>query len=175
MRKYRDIRSNLSMYGMLRDFGNRHFSIRFDESHVLFTIGNRFESVNRSFDSESEKGGIIVFSTDVNAVKQSDNKIIDWVTKKWKTLRNRLLKGGMLDKVADRNDVSAMTVGKFLQGRYKSNNGSVFTENSVSVEVLGVDDKTLFQMAEDICKDFDQECVLVKSYKDGGIYFVDLN
>ena len=141
----------------------------------MFTIGNRFESVNRSFDSESEKGGIIVFSTDVNAVSQSDNKIVDWVTKKWKTLRNRLLKGGMLDKVADRNGVSAMTVGKFLQGRYKSNNGSVFTENSVSVEVLGVDDKTLFQMAEDICKDFDQECVLVKSYKDGGIYFVDLN
>lgn len=85
------------------------------------------------------------------------------------------MKGGMLDKVADKNGVSAMTVGKFLQGRYKSNNGSVFTENSVSVEVLGVDDKTLFQMAEDICKDFDQECVLVKSYKDGGIYFVDLN
>ena len=175
MRKYRDIRSNLSMYGMLRDFGNRHFSIRFDESRVIFTIGSLLESVNRSFDGESEKGGIIVFSTDVNAVEQSDNKIIDWVTKKWKTLRNRLLNGGMLDKVADRNGVSAMTVGKFLQGRYKSNNGSVFTENSVSVEILGVDNNMLFQMAEDICKDFDQECVLAKSYNDRGIYFVDQN
>ena len=54
MRKYRDIRSNLSMYGMLRDFGNRRFSIRFDKSRVMFTIGNRFESVNRSIDDESD-------------------------------------------------------------------------------------------------------------------------
>ena len=79
----------------------------------------------------------------------------------------------MLDRIVNKNKIIAMTVGYYLQGRYQSNNGDMFSEQSVSVEILGIDEEKLFAIAEDICRDFKQECVLVKSYRDGGVYFVD--
>ena len=169
----KNIIENRSMFGILRDFGNHPFSIKYDRNKEIFSVSLEEESVNRVFDDE--EGGIIVFSTDVNAVKLSDNQVINWVKKKFYTLKNRLVKGSMLDKIADKNNITAMTVGYYLQGRYKAQNGSVFTEHSLSIEVLGVDTDTLFSLAEDICRDFKQEAVLVKSYHDGGIYFVDNN
>lgn len=173
-RRRRNILENRSMFGTLRDFGNHRFFIGHDSLKEIFSIGQINESVRRCFDDKSERGGIIVFSTDVNAVEQSENKIIDWCMKKYKTIKNRVRNGAMLDKIANRNGITAMTVGKYLQGRYRSQkDGSVFTENSVSVEILGVSDNELFVLAEDIRKEFQQESVLVKSYLDGGVYFVE--
>lgn len=172
---WKNILENRSMFGILRDFGNQRFDIEYDKSKEIFSIGTENEAMKRDFDKENEKGGIIVFSTDLNAVTLSDNKIIDWVKKKYYTLKNRATKGSMLDRIANKNKIIAMTVGYYLQGRYRSNNGEMFSEQSVSVEVLGIDEEKLFTIAEDICRDFKQECVLVKSYRDGGVYFVDNN
>lgn len=170
---WKNIIENRSMFGILRDFGNHPFDIKYNTSKEIFSIGTENEARRREFDKENEKGGIIVFSTDLNAVTLSDNKVINWVKKKYYTLKNRITKGSMLDKIADQKEIIAMTVGYYLQGRYKDNNGNMFSEKSVSVEILGIDEDKLFSIAEDICRDFKQECVLVKSYRDGGVYFVD--
>lgn len=61
----------------------------------------------------------------------------------------------------------------FLNGQYKSNDGRIFDENSLNIEIVGISSETLISIAENICKDFDQECVLVKDYSDNQIYLVN--
>lgn len=45
----------------------------------------------------------------------------------------------MIDKVAHKNEPVGWTIGKYLNGRYRTKNGKTFSENSLSLEIIGVD------------------------------------
>ena len=122
---------------------------------------------------EHTKGGIITFSTDVNSKEQSENTFINWIKQKASTIKNRVLKNKKIDKIAQNHDLVGWTVGKYLRGRYTGKNGKVYDENSVSLEIIGVDSDILLDIAEELCIDFIQESVLVKDYNTGKIFFVD--
>lgn len=94
--------------------------------------------------AENEQGGMIIFSTEVNTVK-----------------------------LAKKYELIGWTVGKFLSGRYTDRTGKVYDENSLTVEVVGINSETLINLAEDICRDFEQETVLVKDYNSQKILFVN--
>ena len=70
------------------------------------------------------------------------------------------------------NDIFAWTVGKYLHGKYKAKDGTIFDENSISVELLNVSIDTIISFAEELCKEFSQETVLVKLYGEDRILFV---
>ena len=70
------------------------------------------------------------------------------------------------------NDIFAWTVGKYLHGKYKTKDGTIFDENSISVEFLNVSIDTIISFAEELCKEFSQEIVLVKLYGEDRILFV---
>ena len=70
------------------------------------------------------------------------------------------------------NDIFAWTIGKYLHGRYKTKDGTIFDENSISVELLNVSIDTIISFAEELCKEFSQETVLVKLYGEDRILFV---
>ena len=124
--------------------------------------------------SENEKGGIIVFSTDVNAEKQSENKIINWLKQKMKTIGNRLNATKKIDKIASDNELVGWTIGHYLNGRYTSpKNGKQYGENSLSLEIIGVNFETLMKIAIEICSSFSQESVLLKDYSSGRVLFFD--
>ncbi len=147
-------------------------SIRFDENKMLsyggcFSEGIMFEP------SEKEKGGIIVFSQEVNAVRLSQNKLINFVKQKLETIKNRLSGKKKIDKIADDNELIGWTVGNYLDGRYKAKNGKMYGEKSLSVEIIGIDTDILIKIAEQLCDAFMQESVLVKDYSTGRIMFVD--
>lgn len=159
--------------GAYNTFGFLANSIRFDESTIIAKSDNLSEAVDWEVEQD-KKGGIIVFSTDVNAIKLSDNALVNWVKQKVHTISNRVGYNKKIDKIASNNkDVYAWTVGKYLHGRYKAKNGQVFDENSLSVEFIGVPTDTLINLAEEICKAFEQESVLVKSYTEDKIFFVN--
>ena len=142
------------------------------EKEIESCQNDLLENIDYEFDNE-EQGGIITFSTDVNAVELSPNKLINWIKQKIKTLENRLLKNKKIDKVANDNGVAAWTVGHYLDGRYKAKNGKNFGENSLSLEIIGITSKQLQKIAEDICNAFDQETVLVKDFIKNKIYLVN--
>ena len=108
---------------------------------------------------------------DENRVICSSNNILAEVDS-----RNRL--GGIIVLSANINDISkcndifAWTVGKYLHGRYKAKDGTIFDENSISVELLNVSVDTIISFAEELCKEFSQETVLVKLYGEDRILFV---
>lgn len=124
--------------------------------------------------SADAKGGIIVFSTDVNAEKQSENKIINWLKQKMLTISNRLNATKKIDKIAADNDLVGWTIGHYLDGRYTSpKNGKQYGENSLSVEMIGVTFEQLVKIAMEICTAFKQESVLLKDFSSGRVLFVD--
>lgn len=124
--------------------------------------------------SANEKGGIITFSTDVNAEKQSENKIVNWLKQKMMTIINRLNATKKIDKIASDNELVGWTIGHYLDGRYTSpKNGKQYGENSLSVEIVGVNFETLMKIAMEICASFSQESVLVKDFSSGRVLFVN--
>ena len=123
--------------------------------------------------AESEQGGMIIFSTEVNAIELSKNKFINWIKQKVESFKNKFKSYDKIDNLAKKYDLVGWTVGKFLSGRYTGRDGKVYDENSLSVEVVGIDSNTLISLAEDICREFDQESVLVKDYNNKKILFVN--
>lgn len=136
-----------------------------------------YSSLNEGIDFEpspNEKGGIIVFSTDVNAEKQSDNKVVNWIKQKMMTISNRLNATKKIDKIASDNELVGWTIGHYLDGRYTSpKNGKQYGEKSLSVEIIGVDFETLMKVAMELCSAFSQESVLVKDFSSGRVLFVN--
>lgn len=146
-------------------------AIKSDKSKCLFSSlneGIQFEP------SPDKKGGIIVFSTDVNAEKQSDNKIVNWLKQKMKTISNRLNATKKIDKIAADNELVGWTIGHYLDGRYTSpKNGKQYGENSLSVEIIGVNFEQLMKISMELCAAFSQESVLLKDFSSGRVLFVD--
>lgn len=162
-----------STMGAYNGFGYLAHSIRYDENKVICSSDNL---LNEDIDWEvdrSKLGGIIVLSTDVNAVSLSANRLANWIKQKWETLKNRISYNKKIDKISKKyDDVFAWTVGKYLHGRYKAKDGTIFDENSISVELLNVSIDTIISFAEELCKEFSQETVLVKLYGEDRILFV---
>jgi hypothetical protein len=133
------------------------------------------------------RGGIIIFSTDVNSLELSDNLLINWLRKKLKTYSNRFFvksKLGSIIKKFNKSDkkigdekiddyIGAFSIGNFFSGRYVGDNGKIFNENSISIEVNGISSKGLIYLAEEIAKDFNQETVLLKDLNVNKIFLVN--
>lgn len=135
-----------------------------------------YSPLNEAIDfepGENEKGGIIVFSTEVNALSQSNNRFINWLKQKMMTLSNKINATRKIDKIANENNLVGWTIGKYLDGRYKAKNGKTYGKDSLSVMVVGVTFDTLIKIAESLCKSFTQESVLVKDFSSGRILFVN--
>lgn len=128
------------------------------------------EDISYQFD---DKGGIVVFSVNVNAVQLSTNKVVRVVKNALETFKNKLFKDRKINKVLSKYDeVFGVSMGNFVKGRYKSENGSMYDESSLSVEIIGITTEVLNRIAEDLAKEFRQETVLVKNYDDNRIYLV---
>lgn len=123
--------------------------------------------------SADQKGGIIVFSTDVNAEKQSENRVVNWIKQKMMTISNRLNATKKIDRIAAANELIGWTIGHYLDGRYTAKNGKQYGENSLSVEIIGVSFETLMKVAMELCSSFSQESVLVKDFSSGRVLFVN--
>ena len=142
-------------------------AIQVNPNKIIISEGIEFEP------SPDYQGGMIIFSTEVNSIKLSDNKFINWIKQKIKTLKNNFSKFNKIDKLAQKHDLVGWTVGRFLNGRYTGRDNKVYDENSLSVEIVGVDTNTLIEIAEEICREFEQETVLVKDYNNKKILFVN--
>lgn len=140
-----------------------------NNSKVLFK-----EAIDFEF-GDNEKGGLIVLSTDINAVKMDDNMFINWFKQKLLTIRNRFSYSKKIDQIAVKHQLAGWTIRKLLSGHYTDKRGNVYGENSVSVEILGVSDDTLIKIAEEVCNVFQQEAVLVRLYNTNRILFVNGN
>jgi hypothetical protein len=164
--KYECLNEYKSWGGAMRG-GALEKAIFFNENKVLFT-----EAIEYEF-AENKKGGIIIFSTEVNAIKLNNNKLINWVKQKIVTLKQGFTANKQIDKIAQKHNLSSWTVGHFFSGRYTDKNGKQYGENSLSLEIIGISFEELIRIAEELCSDFKQETVLVKDYYTNRILLIN--
>lgn len=125
------------------------------------------------------RGGVIVFSTDVNALKLSKNKILNKIKQVISTYKNRFNRGHIVDDTIsqfnqqNKEYIGAYTVGNLFNGKYVGDNGEAFNEKSMCVEINGLSSLSLLKLAEMIAKSFMQETVLVKDLNLNKIYLAD--
>lgn len=96
---------------------------------------------------QDASGGIVVFSTEANVAQLFELKFNNY-------------------------DLAGWTIGHYFNGRYTAKDGNIYDENSLSLELIGISTDTLLKIAEEICKDFQLESVLVKDYPSDRIIFV---
>jgi len=162
-------------------------SEKFKTENFQYFISKNFELVEalhpEQYGLSDYRGGVITFSTDVNAIEFDKNKIINFFKKIYKTIYNRFYAKTKVNKVITKyNDdntvdeyIGAFSIGSFFSGRYIGDNGKIFDEKSLSIEINGISTKALFYFAEEIAKEFDQETVLVKDLNANKIFLVDKN
>ena len=134
-----------------------------------------FSRLNEGIDFQppaNERGGVIVFSTDVNAVQMDEQKVVNLLKQKMQTISNRINLPKKIDSHAISHDLIGWTIGKYLNGRYTADNGKQYGENSLSLEIIGVSCAILINSAEELCTSFVQESALVKDYASGSVMFV---
>ena len=129
---------------------NNYPKIRIDESRTIHSEGIQSEL--------KEKGGVIVFPADAGAVELSPEKIREWM---------------ISASVFDKDGAAGWMIGHYLDGRYSAGNGAAFGENSLSAAIAGIDFSSLFRIAEQLCSDFGQKCILVHDFADGRILVID--
>jgi hypothetical protein len=131
------------------------------------------------------RGGVIVFSTDVNAVSGAAEtkigKLKDFVKNKLDTFKNKVLKNKKLTSLIQKHNlaspedyfIGSFSIGNFFNGRYVDFKGRVYNEKSSSIEILGVPSEVLLLLATEIANDFKQESVLVKDFNKNRFYLAD--
>ena len=121
------------------------------------------------------RGGVIVLPTAINAVEMSRNAVMDKVKQVVMTYGNRLRKGRVIREPLDgegTEHIGAYSVGESFTGKFVGDNGEVYGEKSLSVEVNGLSGRSLLRLAEMLADAFVQETVLVKDLNTGKIYLV---
>ena len=121
---------------------------------------------------ENERGGIIIFSTDLNAVQIDEQRAINVLKQKMQTISKRINSTKKIDRIAKSHDLIGWTIGKYLNGRYTADNGKQYGENSLSLEIIGVSCETPIKIAKELCTSFVHESALVKDYSSGSVMFI---
>lgn len=131
------------------------------------------------------RGGMIVFAVNVNAVQLSPNKLVNGIKQFVETLKNHFNKGKIVHNTIMNfnNDekknngvyIGAYSLGNFFKGKYVGDNGEMFNDRSICLEINGLSSKSLLKLAEMIADRFRQETVLVKDLNNNKIYLADSN
>lgn len=126
------------------------------------------------------RGGIIVFSTDVNAVRLDKNILKNKIKQIIATFSQRHFADRKLGKIINKfnrynggEHIGAYSIGSSFRGRYVGDNGEIYDENSTTIEVNGLSSRGLLYLAEYIARTFHQETVLVKDMNKNKIYLAN--
>lgn len=131
-----------------------------------------------NIETYSTRGAYNGFGYLAHSIRYDENKVICSSDNLLAEVDSRNKLGGIIvlpaniNDIPKCNDIFAWTIGKYLHGRYKTKDGTIFNENSISVELLNVSIDTIISFAEELCKEFSQETVLVKLYGEDRILFV---
>ena len=176
--------------GFLHDceVNSRKFK-QFNEQYLITSKLNICEAIHpQQWGLSDYKGGVIIFSTDINSLDISNNLLFNWFSKTLKSFYNRLFSKKILKNVISGFNskdekingggtiddyIGAFSIGNFFTGHFTGDNGKVFDEHSLSIEVNGISSEGLIYLGEEIATKFHQETILVKDFNSNKIYLVN--
>lgn len=156
-----------------------NFLLECKKNKSAFTLSEEVHP--QQYNLPNYRGGIIVFSTDVNAISLDKNKLKNRIKQIVATFNQRINTGGILHKVVNKfnkynstnDEIGAYSVGNAFMGKYVGDNGEEYSERSTTIEVNGLSSEGLLRLAEMIARIFHQETVLVKDLNQNKIYLAD--
>ena len=151
-------------------YGMHLYTAQVKENNKKFT-----RHADKVMDFENN-GGMIVLSTDVNAVYGIDSEMKSLITEYQRSFGEGYVSETIETYKNETNgDPVGFTIGSGFSGRYVSEDGHIYDENSITIDISGVDSETLQHIAEDLCHNFTQETVLVKDFNNMQTYLVNGN
>ena len=108
--------------------------IDYTKCNAYSAIAHMYAAISTKDGTADKTGGIIVFPQEVTGVRLSEDTQYKW------------------------------TLGNFFKGRYTDKNGKVYSEDSLCLEITGVTEDSLKEIAEELCRTLNQESALIKSY-----------
>ena len=118
-----------------------------------------------NIETHSTRGAYNGFGYLAHSIRYDENKVICSSDNLLAEVDSRNKLGGIIvlpaniNDIPKCNDIFAWTVGKYLHGRYKTKDGTIFDENSISVELLNVSIDKIISFEEELWKEFSQETV----------------
>lgn len=154
-------------------FAYMHAAVQLHARNFLI---EREREVPYTIQTPEHEGGMIVFSTDVNAT--TGTGIIARLRSWLETQLNRFLSTSKVTKAIQHADTEqetgGFTIGHGFRGRFfDHDSGKKFDENSVSVEIVGVRPNLLKRIGAQIAKDFNQKSVMIRDYSDNKVFFLN--
>lgn len=149
---------------------------------ILAADGNVYEQpelearvARRIVGQKLSPGGAIAIATNVT-VKLDENKLKNWAKQALKTWRNRLTRVKRVKQTLTEGVPLGMETGWFIErlghGRYVDKKGNVVDERAFKVNIIGVPMEFVKQAGKALCREFEQESVLVIDNSDGTAEFI---
>ena len=115
------------------------------------------------------RGGLVVFSTDVNVIYMNDDQLIDIIKQLVVRFNDSINRNEnksiyllMRKTTKQQEKIEAFSIGCHFKGKYVGDKGEKYNDKSLSVEVNGISCRNLLSFAEMVAQEFMQETVLVK-------------
>ena len=129
------------------------------------------------------RGGVIVFSTEVNAVKLDKNAVKNKIKTIIVNFQQRFFSGKKLHGIINKfnkyykkmsdETIGAYSIGTAFKGKYVGDNGEEYNERSMSIEINGLSSEALLYLGEMIARAFHQDTVLIKDLNKNKIYLAN--
>ncbi len=139
----------------------------FSTKNSQYLIDDKFNLIEGASDLSISQSCIIVFPTETNKIDVWTNIIMTWFSAKIKSNGNKWYQ-------ASNNEhyVGTFSVGKFFTGEYQSDNGGIFNEKSVTIELSGLNNKGMIAVSKMITDEFNLEAMLLKDLNRDKIFLV---
>ncbi len=151
------------------------------EAMEKFSRGLRKQAdTNDAIEGLDNPGGMIVVSTNIShgdggwweKLKAKVQSLLwDWVESQRLKSVDQAISKSMTDAEGNVRPVG-FSVGNLFHGRYVDPQGNVFDENSMAVDIAGVDTDTLNNIATALREEFQQQAVMVQNRNTNSAYFV---
>lgn len=139
----------------------------FSTTNSQYQIDNKFNLIEGASDLNISQSCIIVFPTDTNNIDDWTNIIMTWFSAITESNGNKWYQTSN-----NENYVGTFSVGKFFTGEYQSDNGGIFNEKSVTIELSGLNNKGMIAVSKMITDEFNLEAILLKDLERDKIFLV---
>lgn len=144
--------------------GRRYLSNAINSENKIPIYSNILTGTIRIKHTPYNKGGIIVFNSEID----NENKFIDSLKREMERISNWYN--------IFNNETIEWKIGHYLEGTYTNiSKNKHFDENSVSLEIFGIDIERFYKIATEICVLLFQESALLKDSSNGRIIFIYKN
>lgn len=120
-----------------------------------------------------KKGGVIILPAPINSDRMDKNELSKYLIKNLDLINDYLFKQKNIDYILQRDTIVGCSIGNFFNGRYYSRNGQLYSNESITIELVDLDFDEVVAIAENLCKQMKQNSVLVRDNSQFNMIYIE--